>query len=175
MMGLVGLGEVGSLAIDFLGRHEPADGQRSRAAKPSRRDARTGGGALAEPRTAAPLRDGRRWATRSAAALAWWEGFSEMGVGSPRYWIGWSQRVAHHCPSKWAWACRCSGCRASLRVGGDAWWGAATARRVQSLRRRRHRSGSHAVTRTRALAVPDPGHPACSPCARQRIWPSRRP
>jgi hypothetical protein len=56
-----------------------------------------------------------------------------------------------------------------------AWWGAATARRVQSLSRRRHRSGSHAVTRTRALAVPDPGHPACSAGARHRMCPSRSP
>ena len=31
--------------------------------------------------------------------------------------VGWSQRVAHHCPSKWAWACRCSGCRAFFALG----------------------------------------------------------
>ena len=56
-----------------------------------------------------------------------------------------------------------------------AWWGAATARRVQSLSRPRHRGGSHAVTRTRALAVPDPAHPASPARSRQRILPSRRP
>ena len=174
MHGLVGFGEVESSAIDFLARHEPADGQRSRAAKPSRRDARTGGERSAEPRTAAPLRAGWRWATRLPRWVSSFPGFSCWVLVDSSGRVGWSQRVAHQCPSKWAWACRYSGCRASLRARG-AWWGAATARRVQSLCRRRHRGGSHAATRTRALAVPDPGHPAFWASARQRMWPSRSP
>jgi hypothetical protein len=69
-MGVVGFCEVESSAIDFLVALEPADGRRSRAAKPSRRDARTGGGASAEPRTVAPLRAGQRWATGLLASTS---------------------------------------------------------------------------------------------------------
>ena len=44
----------------------PMDSGQGRRSRP-RRDARTGGEAGAEPRTGAPLRAGRRWATRVAA------------------------------------------------------------------------------------------------------------
>ena len=70
---------------------------------------------------------------------------------------------------------RRAGCRASLRTAEGAWWVPATARRVQSLSRPRHRGGSHADSRTRALAVSDPAHLALSARARERISPSRRP
>jgi hypothetical protein len=124
----------------------------------------------AEPRTAAPLRAGRRRATWRREGRS-----SQLAFVVNLVRRGWGHSgTLHQCP-KVGGACRRAGCRASLRAARGAWWGAATARRVQSLSRRRHRSGSHAVTRTRALAVPDPAHPASPTRSRQRIWPSRRP
>jgi hypothetical protein len=126
----------------------------------------------AEPRTGTPLRADRRRATLSAGRVC---------CGSGWFWVclvvEWGRDTAGRSPvpSKWASACRRAGCRASLRAARGAWWGAATARRVQSLSRLRHLGGSHADPRTRALAVSDPAHPASLACSRQRIVPSRRP
>ncbi len=60
-----------------------------------------------------------------------------------------TQRDRSPSPGKWAGRPVGAGCRASLRAAQSAWWGAATARRVQSLSRARHRGGDHAVTRQR--------------------------
>ena len=170
--GRVGFLEVESFAIDFLSAPLLAGGQRSRAAQPSRRDARTGGAAQRSRGERSALEG---WPAASNLAAPGREEFSARFLGQPRLsGMGGTQRVAHQGPQRWAGhagASRMPGI-SSRREG--AWWAAATARRVQSLSRRRHGGGSHAVTRTRALAVPDPAHPA-SACSRQRNLPSRRP
>jgi hypothetical protein len=108
----------------------------------------------------------------SPVLLRRWSGGSVVGCQVPVQWghsgtLTSAQRVGGGMPES-----RMPGI-SSHREG--AWWGAATARRVQSLSRRRHRGGSHAVTRARALAVSDPVHPASPACSRQRMLPSRRP
>ena len=83
--GFAALLEVRSCAIDFLFAPKPADGQRSREAKAVPQGHEDRRRSAAEPRTAAPLRADRRWATRIAAALALWEGASAKAVlWSPR-------------------------------------------------------------------------------------------
>ena len=86
---------------------------------------------------------------------------------------GWEHsRDRHHCPAKWAGrpGDRLPSICSRLSHGALR----PQLRRVQSLSRPRHRSGGHAVTRTRALAVCRSPHAAWGP-SRQRTSPSRRP
>ena len=89
-----------------------------------------------------------------------------------------TQRDRSPSPGKWAGRPVGAGCRASLRAARSAWWGAATARRVQSLSRPRHRGGGHAVTRTRAWLCPIrlilPWRPVLGKGSRRRAGRSRR-
>ena len=132
--------------------------------------------AVAEPRTVAPLRAGRRRATRSAATLEFANGLDRSrSLSAP--WVGsdghsGSLTSAHQSGRGHAGD---SGCRASLRASGAHGGVRPQPGGFNHFLDVATEVGVMPRTRTRALAVPDPGHPACSAGARQRMSPSRRP